>query len=68
MAGFAEGTAAQETFLENLRYATMAASRLGITILIEPLIHYDAPGYFLQSKEQAKEIIDLGNGDRRSLR
>jgi hydroxypyruvate isomerase len=58
MAGFAEGATALTTFIDNLRYATQAASPLGITILIEPLNHYDAPGYFLQTTQQAKEIIE----------
>lgn len=58
MAGFAKGDAAHATFMENLRYATSQAGAHGITILIEPLNHYDAPDYFLQTSKQAKAIID----------
>ena len=58
MAGFASGKAAHETFLENLRYACTAAAPHGLTILIEPLNHYDAPGYFLSTTAQAAQIID----------
>jgi hydroxypyruvate isomerase len=29
-----------------------------VTFLIEPLNHYDAPGYFLNSTEQARRIIE----------
>lgn len=58
MAGFAQGAAAHETFAENLRYACETAGAHGITILIEPLNHYDAPGYFLQTSAQAKTLID----------
>lgn len=57
MAGFAEGTAAHETFVANLRYGCAAAEPHGITILIEPLNRYDAPGYFLKTTGQACEII-----------
>lgn len=57
MAGFAQGTAAHDAFIGNLRYACDASVRHGIKILIEPLNHYDAPGYFLQATEQARDII-----------
>lgn len=59
MAGFSTGAAAHETFLENLRYACAQAAAQGICILIEPLNHYDAPGYFLQTTPQAIDIITL---------
>lgn len=58
MAGFAKGADAHRTFIANLRYACDASAEKGITILIEPLNHYDAPGYFLTTTEQAKAIID----------
>lgn len=57
MAGFSEGTLAHETFVANLNYACDAALPHGITILIEPLNHYDAPGYFLKTTDQARQII-----------
>ena len=58
MAGFAAGQAAHDTFIANLDYACTAAAPHDITILIEPLNHYDAPGYFLNGTAQAKAIID----------
>lgn len=58
MAGFASGSTAHETFLSNLRYACALAAPQGITILIEPLNRYDAPGYFLSTTDQAREIIE----------
>lgn len=58
MAGFATGPEAEATFLANLRYATEAAAPHGITILIEPLNHHDAPGYFLTTTTQATQLID----------
>ncbi|GGX48788.1 hydroxypyruvate isomerase [Tateyamaria omphalii] len=54
MCGFASGAEAHTTFIENLRYAYAATPR---TILIEPLNRHDAPGYFLQSTDQARAII-----------
>ncbi|KZM47970.1 TIM barrel protein [Labrenzia sp. OB1] len=57
MAGFAEGKEALSTFVKNLRYACDTAAADGITILIEPLNPYDAPGYFLSDTQQAGEII-----------
>jgi len=56
MAGQAEGPAARETFLENLRYACDRAGPER-TILIEPLNRHDAPGYFLRRTDQARDII-----------
>jgi len=58
MAGFATGPEARSTFLGNLLYACKAAAPHGITILIEPLNHYDAPGYFLTTTTQAAQLID----------
>ena len=61
MAGIAGGPKAQATFYDNLTYACERAAPHGITILIEPLNHYDAPNYFLATSEQAKGIIlELG--------
>jgi len=61
MAGFANGRAAHETFVANLRYACEKAAPHGITILIEPLNKYDAPGYFLTTTDQALKVIsDVG--------
>ncbi len=57
MAGKAEGEAAHRTFVANLTYACERAAAHGITILIEPLNHRDAPGYFLKTSEQAVAII-----------
>lgn len=57
MAGFSQGLAAHATFADNLAYACEAAAPHGITILIEPLNPYDAPGYFLNSSAQAADII-----------
>ena len=57
MAGFAAGPAAHAAFVDNLRFACAMAQRSGISILIEPLNRHDAPGYFLTSTDQARDII-----------
>lgn len=57
MAGVAAGDDARAIFVDNLRYACAQARPLGITILIEPLNAYDAPGYFLQTSAQALGVI-----------
>lgn len=59
MAGFAQGAAAQVSFMDNLRYACTGAAPYGITILVEPLNHHDAPGYFLQTSAQASDLIEM---------
>lgn len=56
MAGFAEGDAARDIFMHNLKYARQSAPE-NITILIEPLNRHDAPRYFLQTLDQASDII-----------
>ncbi|MGD9294008.1 MAG: TIM barrel protein [Roseobacter sp.] len=57
MAGFAKGADAETVFLRALEYACEKASDQRITILIEPLNHYDAPGYFLSRTSQAADLI-----------
>lgn len=57
MAGISGGPQADAVFRGNLVHACGVADPLGITILIEPLNRYDAPGYFLNSSAQAAAII-----------
>jgi hydroxypyruvate isomerase len=57
MAGFSAGPRARSAYCDNLTYACQAAAAGGRTILIEPLNHYDAPGYFLTTTGQAAEIV-----------
>jgi len=57
MAGVAEGADAGRAFVANLRYACDRAAAAGRTILIEPLNRFDAPGYFLDTTEQAADLI-----------
>ena len=67
MSGIASGAAAESCYLENLRYATDKAAAHGITILIEPLNPYDAPGYFLNSTSHAERIIETVAADNLKL-
>jgi hydroxypyruvate isomerase len=57
MAGNSSGPRAHAAFAANLRHACAAAASHGITVLIEPLNHYDAPGYFLATSAQAAALI-----------
>lgn len=58
MAGFSEGDEARACYEANLRYACEQGAVHGMTMLIEPLNRHDAPGYFLKTTSQAKEIIE----------
>ena len=59
MAGVTAESDARAVFVENLKYACQAAG--DVTVLIEPLNPFDAPGYFLNTTAQAIEIIkDVG--------
>ncbi len=56
MASNISGPRARRTFCENLAYACDTAGSETV-ILIEPLNHYNAPGYFLNNTSQAADII-----------
>ena len=45
------------TFVANLRFAAEELKKHGIKALIEPINHYDIPGFFLNTVEQADAII-----------
>ena len=65
MAGLTDQSkAADEAFQENLRYAAQKAELVGLTILIEPLNHRDAPSYHLQSVEASAKVLSAINSDR----
>ncbi|MEL6167768.1 MAG: TIM barrel protein [Pseudomonadota bacterium] len=54
LAGHGSGPENAAVFVRNLRYATEATDR---RILIEPLNSHDAPGYFLQTTDQAEAVL-----------
>ena len=56
MAGNSSGPRARRAFCDNLAYACERAGD-DVTVLIEPLNHYNAPGYFLAGTALAADII-----------
>ncbi|MTV40881.1 2-oxo-tetronate isomerase [Duganella radicis] len=48
---------ARATYLANLRHAAQTLAPAGINLLIEPINHYDMPGYFLNRSSQALDLI-----------
>ncbi|MEO1364790.1 MAG: TIM barrel protein [Pseudomonadota bacterium] len=67
MAGFADGPEAHATFVDNLRYACEAAAADGVSILIEPLNAFDAPGYALRDTAHAAQVIAHVGADNLKL-
>ncbi len=50
--------AATECFISNLRYAAAELQRAGLRLLMEPINHYDIPGFLLNTTAQAAAIQD----------
>jgi len=57
MGGFAQGEDAHKQFLANLQYGLDKVKDSPISLLIEPLNHFDVPNYFLSTTVQAEAII-----------
>jgi len=55
MSGVAEGQAAKETFINNLRWAAAEAPAQSLTI--EPINNETMPGYFLNDFDLGREIV-----------
>ena len=53
----ADAKRAHQALIENLRYAARALGEVGVTFLIEPINPHDIPGFYLQTPDQAAEII-----------
>ncbi|MFX5956738.1 TIM barrel protein, partial [Acinetobacter baumannii] len=49
---------AQETLVENLRFAARKLAAEKIDLLIEPINTFDIPGFFLSRTQQALDLID----------
>jgi hydroxypyruvate isomerase len=49
---------ARQVAVENLRFAARELQSAGIMLLIEPINHFDIPGFFLTRTDQALSIID----------
>ena len=55
------GVAAQEahaTLVDNLRFAAGELQGAGIRLVIEPINHFDIPGFFLTRTDQALALLD----------
>ena len=53
---------AEETFLDNIRYAADALAEDGVDILLEPINNkIDMPGYFYSTSAEAMRILELAN-------
>ena len=46
------------TLVGNVSYAAKALQKKGLQLLVEPLNHFDIPGFILNRTEQALELID----------
>lgn len=54
----ADVKAMHRTFVSNLRKVCDRTAKLGLAIVLEPINHRDIPGYFTNTTEQVKAIID----------
>ncbi|WP_114766789.1 hydroxypyruvate isomerase [Vibrio rhodolitus] len=54
---------AHATFVENLRYAAQTLKKAGIRLVIEAINTRDIPGFFLNTTEQAKSVIQEVGSD-----
>jgi hydroxypyruvate isomerase len=57
------GTQLRETFVANLRFAAAELQAAGLRLLIEPINHFDIPGFYLTRTEQALDILDEVGAD-----
>lgn len=53
----------RETFVANLRFAAAELKQAGIKLLIEPINHFDIPGFYLNTTAQAISIMNQVGSD-----
>ncbi|WP_020405627.1 2-oxo-tetronate isomerase [Hahella ganghwensis] len=58
---------AEETFVENLRYAASKLKSADIQLVIEAINTRDIPGFFLKNTKQALEIVEAVGSDNIAL-
>jgi len=58
IAADADTKAMHRTFVSNLKKACDRTAKSGITLVLEPINHRDIPGYFTNTTDQVKAIID----------
>ena len=49
---------AHATLVANLRFAAAELGRAGLRLLVEPINHFDIPGFFLTRTDQALALLD----------
>src|SRR5580692_9009831 len=54
----ADVKAMHRTFVSNLKIACDRTAKGGLTLVLEPINHRDIPGYFTNTTDQVKQIID----------
>jgi hydroxypyruvate isomerase len=59
----ADPAALRSTFVANLKYAAAEFERAGLRLLIEPINHFDIPGFYLNTTAQAIGILDEVGAD-----
>ncbi|WVN41170.1 hydroxypyruvate isomerase [beta proteobacterium MWH-UniP1] len=53
----------RDTFVANLRFAAAELQQAGIKLLIEPINHFDIPGFYLNTTAQAIDIMNQVGSD-----
>ena len=56
----ADVKAMHRTFVANLKKACDRTAKSGLTLVMEPINHRDIPGYFTNTTDQVKQIIERG--------
>ena len=57
MAGLLHHGATRATYVANLKRAAARVTKVGMTIVIEPINRRDVPGYFLNTLDEARSVI-----------
>jgi hydroxypyruvate isomerase len=58
-----DGATLRRTVVDNLRYAATQLKQAGIRLLIEPINTYDIPGFYLNTTQQALDLIEAVGAD-----
>ena len=58
-----DGATLRRTVIDNLRYAATQLKQAGIRLLIEPINPYDIPGFYLNTTQQALDLIEAVGED-----
>lgn len=56
-------TTVQTTLVNNFRYAANEFKQHGLRLLIEPINFYDVPGFYINTSQQALDLIDEVGSD-----